>query len=175
MYASPTSKRGVRSVTSFDPMTIRVGNAPCSWGVLEFEQGGTRIPWEQVLDEMAASGFRGTELGDWGFLPSESGPLGQALGERDLELVAAFVPVALADPGAHAEGVARAQQVAQLLAQLAARPLVILADDNGTIPGRTEMAGRAQLSPRRGPKVAARVESAVVHNTSTGSVDSGLM
>ena len=35
---------------------IGIGNAPCSWGVLEFELPGNKPGYEQVLDEMAASG-----------------------------------------------------------------------------------------------------------------------
>ena len=36
---------------------IRVANAPCSWGVLEFESSATTAPASQVLDEMAAAGY----------------------------------------------------------------------------------------------------------------------
>ena len=54
---------------------IRVANAPCSWGVLEFEAPATHAPAAQVLDEMAAAGYAGTELGDWGFLPTEPAAL----------------------------------------------------------------------------------------------------
>ena len=43
---------------------IRVANAPCSWGVLEFESAVPNAPMAQVLDEMRASGYVGTELGD---------------------------------------------------------------------------------------------------------------
>jgi inosose dehydratase len=48
----------------------RVANAPCSCGVLEFEAPATHAPASQVLDEMAAAGDAGAELGDWGFLPT---------------------------------------------------------------------------------------------------------
>ena len=52
---------------------IRVANAPCSWGALEFEATEQPAPASQVLDEMAAAGYAGTELGDWGFLPTDAG------------------------------------------------------------------------------------------------------
>jgi sugar phosphate isomerase/epimerase len=45
---------------------MRVANAPCSWGVLEFDLGPTEAPAPQVLDEMASAGYAGTifcELG----------------------------------------------------------------------------------------------------------------
>ena len=39
---------------------IRIGNAPCSWGVLEFDLDGEAAGYGQVLDEMAAAGYEGT-------------------------------------------------------------------------------------------------------------------
>ena len=72
---------------------IRVANAPCSWGVLEFETTATTAPAAQVLDEMAAAGYAGTELGDWGFLPTESRALAAEMARRGLALAGAFVPV----------------------------------------------------------------------------------
>lgn len=41
------------------PMLI--GNAPCSWGINYPE--GNSFTWRQYLDEVAAAGYRGTELG----------------------------------------------------------------------------------------------------------------
>ena len=50
---------------------IKIANAPCSWGILEFDLEGESAGFEQVLDEMKETGYAGTELGDWGFMPSE--------------------------------------------------------------------------------------------------------
>ena len=50
---------------------IKIANAPCSWGVLEFELEGEAMGYQQVLDEIAATGYAGTELGDWGFMPTD--------------------------------------------------------------------------------------------------------
>src|SRR5262249_3635527 len=122
---------------------IRVGNAPCSWGVLEFNLPAANAPAAQVLDEMAAAGYVGTELGDWGFLPAEPRELADAVGERGLALVGAFVPVALARPDTFSDGEARAVRTAQLLAD-AGFPdaFIVLSDDNATVPHRTRRAGR---------------------------------
>ena len=57
------------------PAQIRVANAPCSWGVLEFDLPGKALGYAQVLDEIKATGYEGTELGDWGFMPSEPAAL----------------------------------------------------------------------------------------------------
>ena len=41
---------------------IKIGNAPCSWGTLEFgELGGKRLTYQQMLDELVESGYVGSE------------------------------------------------------------------------------------------------------------------
>src|ERR1035438_5144639 len=90
--------------------TLRVGNAPCSWGRLEFEEAkGEQIGVGQMLDELAATGYTGTELGDWGYMPTAPALLKHELEKRGLVMLGAFVPVALKDPAAHEAGVAHAQ------------------------------------------------------------------
>lgn len=129
---------------------IRVANAPCSWGVLEFDLAGETAGYAQVLDEMAQTGYAGTELGDWGFLPSDPETLRAELARRSLAMVGAFVPGALADPSSHAEAQAAALRTARLLADCVrpesrdGGPFIVLADDNGTDPTRTKFAGRIQ-------------------------------
>ena len=53
---------------------IKIANAPCSWGALEFdlEEKSEEIGFEQVLDEIKETGYIGTELGDWGYMPTVS-------------------------------------------------------------------------------------------------------
>src|SRR5262249_55446715 len=121
---------------------IRLANAPCSWGVLEFDLPGARASPSQMLDEMAATGYAGTELGDWGFLPTEPAALAGALAHRKLTMVGAFVPIALSDRAAIDEGATRAVRTATLLAALTPKAVVVLSDDNGTVAARTSRAGR---------------------------------
>ena len=122
---------------------IRVANAPCSWGVLEFELEGTPKAASAVLREINAAGYAGTELGDWGFLPTDPQQLRDLLTEHRLDLVAAFVPVALSDPAAHHAGVAQALRVAELLRAVSlTAPTVVLADNNGADSHRVARAGR---------------------------------
>ncbi len=132
---------------------MRLANAPCSWGALEFEDvKGEGIPYGQMLDELRATGYSGTELGDWGYMPTEPAALHAELARRGLAMVGAFVPVALKNVEAHAAGEAHALKVARLLASVAdcgqndTPPLIILADDNGTDPQRTRFAGRISAS-----------------------------
>jgi len=125
---------------------IRVANAPCSWGVLEFDLEGSRTGYARVLDEMGQSGYAGTELGDWGFLPAHPPVLRRELSERGLTLVGGFVPLALSDPASLEAGVETALRTAELLAAVeGSTPLVILADENGSDATRTRHAGRIRV------------------------------
>lgn len=124
---------------------LPVGNAPCSWGTLEFEGlGGGQVPWSRMLDELAGTGYTGVELGDWGYLPTEPEVLASELARRGLTLLGAFVPVALRHEARHAPGQEAALRAARLLAAVAGRPrpFLVLADENGTDPARTAQAGR---------------------------------
>src|SRR6266850_816650 len=125
--------------------TLRVGNAPCSWGSLEFENTGAEpIGYRQMLDELAETGYTGTELGDWGYMPTDPAGLRGELDTRGLVMLGAFVPVALKEPSVHQAGIAGAVKTARLLAAVGRTPApyLVLADDNGTVPERTRLAGR---------------------------------
>ncbi len=122
---------------------IGVANAPCSWGVLEFELGGSAAGFAQVLDEMRATDYAGTELGDWGFMPTDPARLRDELHARELQLLAAFVPINFSNAHDHAAGEATALRTARLLAAASdANPFIVLADENGKNPTRTKNAGR---------------------------------
>ncbi|HTS29836.1 MAG TPA: TIM barrel protein [Bryobacteraceae bacterium] len=130
---------------------LLIGNAPCSWGTLEFEEAkGEQIGFSQMLDELAETGYTGTELGDWGYMPIDPGVLRGELERRGLIMLGAFVPVALKNADEHAAGIAVAVKTARLLGAVASapKPYLVLADSNGTDPVRTRMAGR--ITPREG-------------------------
>src|ERR1700724_489419 len=96
---------------------ILVGNAPVSWGVIENVEG-ERGGYARVLDEMHETGFAGTELGDWGFMPTDPTVLRQELAARNLKLLASWVSVYLHDAGRHAASEADAVRTARLLAEV---------------------------------------------------------
>jgi inosose dehydratase len=91
--------------------------APITWGVCELPNWGTVLPYERVLDEIAAAGFTGTELGPPGYLPDDPAALRAALHARALQLVGAFCPLPLSAPdggrGALDEAVALARTLAE--------------------------------------------------------------
>ena len=134
--------------------SIPVANAPCSWGVLEFDLPGKALGYVQVLDEIKETGYTGTELGDWGFMPTDPTALRRELNARGLALLGAFVPVAFAQESAHADGEERAVKTARLMADaVGTLPFIVLADDNGKDATRTKLAGRIKpqhsLSPKK--------------------------
>ncbi len=120
-------------------MNIKVGNAPVSWGVMEVADWGEQIPFRQVLDEIAEAGYAGTELGPYGYFPTEPNELTPELSARELQLVASFVPVPLAHAERHEAGYQEAMKVAGLLSQSGAR-LIVLADEMSE--ARMDVSGR---------------------------------
>jgi inosose dehydratase len=128
-------------------MRIQVANAPCSWGVLEFSElsESRGAACQRVLTEIAEAGYAGTELGDWGFMPTDPAALRELLELHELELVGAFVPVALSRRSAHEDGVEAALRTARLVVAVAPQAFIVLADDNGTVPDRVQLAGRVSL------------------------------
>jgi inosose dehydratase len=128
---------------------IKIANAPCSWGVLEFELEGRKAGYEQVLNEMKACGYAGTELGDWGFMPTDPQALREEMDKRGFQLLGAFVPVFMKDRSKHAAGVEQAVRTARLMAGAGfPKAFIVLADENGSVPERTAHAGR--ITPAMG-------------------------
>ncbi|MEI9967490.1 MAG: sugar phosphate isomerase/epimerase [Terracidiphilus sp.] len=123
---------------------LLVGNAPCSWGTLEHQDQSQSIPFNQMLDELVETGYTGTELGDWGYMPTDALRLSEELARRGVVMLGAYVPVAMKNPATHAAGVVTAVRTAKLLAAVATTqaPYLVLADDAGTDPARTKLAGR---------------------------------
>lgn len=123
---------------------LLVGNAPCSWGLMENQDQSKAIKYTQMLDELVETGYTGTELGDWGFMPTDPASLSAELKRRNnVVMLGAFVPVALKFQQAHDEGRERAVKTAKLIAAVATTqaPFLVLSDDNGTDPVRTQRAG----------------------------------
>ncbi len=130
-------------------MTIRIANAPVSWGIYEFEGIEPKYPYSRVLDEIVETGYSGLELGPWGYLPTDPNVLCGELQKRNLQLLSSFVPVNFVDPNAIDAAEASAMQVGRLLKALNA-VTIVLADDNGKVPELVQNAGR-----RHGSKLSA--------------------
>jgi inosose dehydratase len=143
---------------------IQVANAPCSWGVLEFESKSTSPGYSQVLDEIRQSGYAGTELGDWGFMPTDPDLLRRELQRRRIAMLGAFVTTRLIDPATYDKSLRTAVETATLLAAVGDRtkPLIVLSDEPTADPARARAAGRVSpgmgLTDRQWDQAAAGVE-----------------
>ena len=123
---------------------IAVANAPCSWGVLEFESKAESPGYTQVLDEIRQSGYAGTELGDWGFMPTDPAALRDELARRQLTMLGAFVTTRLIDPASYEESTRTALKTATLLSSVATTtaPVIVLSDEPTADATRARTAGR---------------------------------
>ncbi|MEM9794485.1 MAG: TIM barrel protein, partial [Pseudomonadota bacterium] len=120
-------------------MSIRIGNAPCSWGV-EFAGDPRNPPWQQVLKDCADAGYTGIELGPVGFMPEDPQILGPALADHGLELIGGVVFRPFHDPDAWDDVLDGAQRTCKALQAHGAQHLVLI---DSISPRRAPTAGRA--------------------------------
>jgi inosose dehydratase len=106
---------------------LKSGTAPDSWGVW-FPADPLQTPWNRCLDEIAEAGFQWTELGPYGYLPSDVAVLERELSTRGLGLAAGFTMFDLEQPGAWEEAAAGTETVAALLEALGSEYLIIIDD-----------------------------------------------
>ena len=119
-------------------MRIRLANAPVSWGIMEVEGWSPPLAYTTFLDELKSAGYDGTELGPYGYLPTDPKTLGAELDRRSLALTSAFVPLRLKEPGLSMD---EARTVGGLLRSLGARYLVLsdaLWAEREAVAGRVE-------------------------------------
>jgi inosose dehydratase len=123
---------------------IRGASAPVSWGVMEETDTSVWPPAAQALDEIAQAGYDGTELGPYGYYPTEAAALRAAIGQRGLALTSAFVPLRWFEPERLPADAAALMSVARLLAALDC-PFVVVADGMAPAdaPPPDELAWRA--------------------------------
>jgi len=138
-------------------------SAPDSWGVLDYPGPSWEQSYETMLDEMVAAGYTGTELGPYGFFPTDAKVLKPQLEKRKLKLLGSFVPVPLSDPASEGAVVEQIRKVGSLLAELGA-PFLVLADaqsaERDQIAGRVPSDGSAGLNAEQWKQVAKVVASA---------------
>ncbi|TRZ40137.1 hypothetical protein CEQ21_04135 [Niallia circulans] len=109
-------------------MNMKVGTAPDSWGVW-FPQNDKQIPWERCLNEMAAAGYEGIELGPWGYLPNSYPQLKQELEKRSLSLTATTLVGDLTSEEKTQEMITLLDEMADLQLKFPTAKYVVLIDD----------------------------------------------
>jgi inosose dehydratase len=132
-------------------------SAPDSWGVLDYPGPSWNQDYNQMLDEMIGAGYMGTELGPYGFFPTDPGVLGQELTKRAMTLLGSFVPVPLGNADSAPLVIEQIRKVGGLLSSLGA-PFLVLADAQNEardrVAGRVPSDGSAGFTPAQWRHVA---------------------
>ena len=142
-------------------MDVKIGSAPDSWGVW-FPSDDKQIPWQRCLDEIAEAGYEGTELGPYGYLPTDRATLQNDLSKRGLRASGTFAMGHLEDDAAWPGLEKQVLGAGESLAYLGAEYMILIDDTytnlwtgEATAPGKLddealEAAGRPD-SLRGGP------------------------
>ena len=123
-------------------MKVRIAASPDSWGVW-FPDDDLQTPWRRFLDEAVEAGFEWTELGPYGYLPTDLSVLRPALESRNLRLCGAFAMEHLDEPPLRPEVDRQVNGAGELLAALGAGFLVLI---DGTY---TDQATGEPTAPRK--------------------------
>lgn len=154
------------------PETIRFAAAPVSWGVQDDPGPAWEQPYQQILEEIVSAGFAGTELGPYGYFPTDPGVLNKALQHFGLTMLSSFVPVPLAEPSRVQKVIGHVRRVGSLLSALGAR-LLVLADSQ--TPERRAIAGRVPVDGSKSLAVAQwKQVGAVIRQVEQAAADLGL-
>lgn len=98
-------------------MTIHISTAPCCWGVDDVKN--PYLPaWRDVLGEANEAGYRGIELGPYGYLPLDATVVATALGENRLHVVAGTIFDDLVNPANLPSLLSQTRDICELLKQL---------------------------------------------------------
>jgi inosose dehydratase len=104
---------------------VKLGNAPVSWGV-DYPDDPRNPPWSKVMTEISSAGYAYTELGPYGYYPTDPAVLRSEFARRGLTVVAGFVFQVLHDPEQKAAVLDAAKRTIKLLAAVGGRHLVTI-------------------------------------------------
>jgi len=152
-------------------MTIRIGNAPCSWGV-EFAQDERNPSWETVLKECSEAGYTGIELGPVGFMPEDPDILSKALEKYSLELIGGVVFRAFHDPAQWDDVLDGAKRTCEALVAHRAKHFVLI---DSISPRRAPTAGRASEAEQMDDAEWAAYRDRIVTVAKMGAEEYGLI
>ncbi|RQW64841.1 sugar phosphate isomerase/epimerase family protein [Vibrio viridaestus] len=136
-------------------MSIRFASAPCSWGVED--PNNPYIPsWENVLDEVAEAGYKGIELGPYGYFPLDPPLVSESLRKRGLNIIGGTLFDDFVSEKNLPQLIKKAEDICSLISQLPkeklvnggkfAPPYLVLIDI--IKPERSPYAGNPDKAPR---------------------------
>lgn len=71
-------------------MGVKIAGAPCCWGV-DDPKNPYLPPWERVLYEASQAGYKGIELGPYGYIPMDIERVRAELSKNDLNIIAGTI------------------------------------------------------------------------------------
>lgn len=151
-------------------MTIKIGNAPCSWGV-EFAGDPRNPDWRDVLRENAEAGYTGIELGPVGFMPEDPPQVAEELAKNGLELIGGVVFRAFHDPAQWDDVMDGAVRTCRALVAHGAQHLVLI---DSISPRRAPTAGRADEAEQMDPGEWTAFRDRIATVAKMGAEDYGL-
>ena len=108
-------------------MNITIGSAPDSWGVW-FPSDPQQTPWHRFMDEIVEAGYEWTELGPYGYLPTDVPTLRRELSSRGLKVTGTFAMANVEEPSLWGELERQVLGAGERLAALDAKYLVLIDD-----------------------------------------------
>ncbi|MGJ8527261.1 sugar phosphate isomerase/epimerase family protein [Maritalea sp.] len=151
-------------------MTIKIGNAPCSWGV-EFGNDPRNPNWLKVLDECKQAGYTGIELGPVGFMPEEPNLVADEFAKRELEMIGGVIFRPFHDPDQWDDVLDGAVRTCEALKAHGAEHLVLI---DSISPRRAPTAGRPQEAEKMDDQEWRAYRGRIEHVAKLGAQDYGL-
>jgi inosose dehydratase len=147
-------------------VTVRFGVSPIAWTNDDMPQLGGDTAVETILDDAAALGFEGVELG--GRFPRDPAVLGPTLARRGLALIGGWYSMGLLTRSPAAE-IAALQPHLALLKALGS-PVFIAAETSNAIHGDRSrpLADSPRLAPTAWPAFGAALNAVAAHVASHG-------
>ena len=106
-------------------MTIKIANAPCSWGV-DYADDVNNPNWKDVFRDISKAGYNYCEIGPYGFLPKDEIKTLKYLSELNLDVVGGFIFDNLHDPKYHSKIKSKILSTCSFLNKLNGKVFVII-------------------------------------------------
>jgi inosose dehydratase len=122
--------------------------APCSWGI-EDSLNPNNPEWQKVIDDAGKSGFKGIELGPYGYLPTDPLILIEELENKKLELIAGTIYDNLTGSSDRAALLTKTDNICSLISRVTGEAegrYIVIIDAVKDI--RNNTAGHSQLAKR---------------------------
>ena len=125
-------------------MHVKLANAPVSWGV-DYADARGNPPWSKVMDEIREAGYGYTELGPYGYYPTEPAVLRAEFERRGLTVVGGFIFQMLHEPAREGEVIEVTRKTLSLLSAVGGKYLVTIdhiSEERMATAGRRDLAVR---------------------------------